>query len=181
MKYETSNSQKSYTGIIWGVSIVAVLIILVINYIPLQTRDDIFGIDIHTLPLFNAIFNGTSLLLLLCAFAMIKKGNIKAHRNFIFAAFTVTFFFLVTYLTYHTLAPSTSFGGDGALKYTYYIVLITHILTAPILLPLALFTVARGLTMQKEKHRKMARWTMPIWLYVNVTGVLVYILISPYY
>src|SRR5690625_6419537 len=115
MKYETSNSQKSYTGIIWGVSIVAVLIILVINYIPLQTRDDIFGIDIHTLPLFNAIFNGTSLLLLLCAFVMIKKWNINAYRNFIFAAFTVTFFFLITYLTYHTLAPSTSLDRKSVL------------------------------------------------------------------
>src|SRR5690625_2256378 len=112
---------------------------------------------------------------------MVRKGNIKAYRNFIFAAFAVTFLFLVTNLTYHTFAESTYYGGDGFFKYTYYYVLITHIFTAPILLPLSLFIVARGVTMQKEKHHKMARWTMPIWLYVNVTGVLVFILISLYY
>src|SRR5699024_8149445 len=108
-------------------------------------------------------------------------GNINAHRNFILAAFGATFLFLITYLTYHSLAGSTSYGGDGVLKYIYYIILISHIVLSTILLPLALFTLARGLNMQTEKHKKIARWTMPIWLYVSITGVLVYLLISPYY
>lgn len=181
MKIETKKTEKSYDALIWGISIFAVILILSINYMPISTRSTILGMDINVLPLINAILNGTSLTLLLCALVMIKRGNIKAHRNFVLSAFAVTFLFLITYLTYHTLADSTSYGGDGPLKYIYFVVLITHIFTAPILLPLSLFTLARGLTMQKEKHRKIARWTMPIWLYVNVTGVLVYLLISPYY
>lgn len=181
MKQQTINKNKSYTGLIWSISALAVIVILSINYLPISTTDTIFGMDIHVLPLINAILNGTSLILLICALIMIKQGNIRAHRNFVLSAFAVTFLFLITYLTYHTLAASTSYGGDGLLKYIYVIVLLTHIFTAPILLPLSLFTLARGLTMQKEKHRKIARWTMPVWLYVNVTGVLVYILISPYY
>ena len=79
------------------------------------------------------------------------------------------------------MAGSTSFGGDGMLKVIYYFVLITHIILSTALLPLSLFTLAKGLNMQVEKHRKIARWTMPIWLYVSFTGVLVYLLISPYY
>lgn len=181
MRIETKNTNRNYTPLIWSISILAVIIILTINYMPISQRSTIFGVDINILPLVNAIFNGTSLTLLLFALVMIKQGNVKAHRNFILAAFTVTFLFLITYLTYHTLAGSTTYGGDGFLKYTYFFVLISHIFTAPILLPLSLFTVARGLTMQKEKHRKIAHWTMPIWIYVNVTGVLVYLLISPYY
>lgn len=181
MKTETHKTNKTYATLIWSISILAVIIILTINYMPMSTRDTIFGMDINRLPLINAILNGTSLTLLLCALVMIKRGHIKAHRNFILAAFIVTSLFLITYLTYHTLVDSTSYGGDGPLKYVYFIVLITHIFTAPILLPLSLFTLVKGLTMQKESHRKIARWTMPIWLYVNITGVLVYLLISPYY
>jgi len=79
------------------------------------------------------------------------------------------------------MAGSTSFGGDGIMKMVYYFVLITHIILSTALLPLSLFTLAKGLNMQVEKHRKIARWTMPIWLYVSLTGVLVYLLISPYY
>jgi putative membrane protein len=84
-------------------------------------------------------------------------------------------------VTYHYLTESTSYGGGGPLKYVYFFILITHILLAIVIVPLALITVTRGLNMQVEKHRKIARWTMPIWLYVSLTGVLVYLLISPYY
>lgn len=173
--------QRNYTPLIWVLSIVAVIIILSINYIPRSTTNTVFGIDISILPLFNAIFNGIAFIFLVGALITIRKGNINAHRNFILAAFGATFLFLITYLTYHSLAGSTSYGGDGVLKYIYYIILISHIVLSTILLPLALFTLARGLNMQTEKHKKIARWTMPIWLYVSITGVLVYLLISPYY
>lgn len=173
--------QRNYTPFIWGLSIVAIILILALNYIPRSTTDTIFGIDLVVLPLVNAILNGIAFIFLIAALIAIMKGNIKVHRNFIFAAFGATLLFLITYLTYHTLAASTSYGGDGALKYVYYFVLISHIILAAANLPLALFTLTRGLNMQTEKHKKIARWTMPIWLYVSATGVLVYILISPYY
>lgn len=103
------------------------------------------------------------------------------HRNFIFAAFSTTALFLISYLTYHALAPSTSFGGEGIVKSIYYFVLITHVTLAPIVVALALFSLVWGLTRRISKHKKIARWTMPIWLYVSLTGVIVYLMISPYY
>lgn len=182
MSTEQNNvKQRNYSPYIWGLSVVAVILILSINYIPRTTTDTILGIDLTLLPLINAILNGVAFIFLVAALVTIRKGKIKAHRNFIFAAFAATLLFLVTYVTYHTLAGSTSYGGDSMLKYVYYFVLITHIFLSTILLPLSLFTLARGLNMQVEKHKRIARWTMPIWLYVSVTGVLVYLLISPYY
>lgn len=182
MEKETVNpEQRNFTPLIWVISAVAVVIILAMNYLPRSTTETIFGFDLTILPLANSIFNGISFILLVCALVMIKKGNIPAHRNFIIAAFISTFLFLISYLAYHAMAGSTSFGGEGFLKYLYYFILITHIFLSTILLPLSLFTLTKGLNMQVAKHRRIARWTMPIWLYVSVTGVLVYVLISPYY
>ena len=184
-KEDTTSSkdikQRNYSPLIWGLSVVAVIIILGTNYIPRSTTGTIGGVDITVLPLINAILNGIAFFLLIGALVAIKKKNIKLHRNFILAAFSATFLFLISYLTYHAMAGSTSYGGEGVLKYIYYFILITHIILSTSLLPLSLFTLAKGLNMQVEKHRKIARWTMPIWLYVSLTGVLVYLLISPYY
>lgn len=181
MDKKNQSTQRNYTSLIWGISIIAIILILAINYIPRSTTETIFGMRLTVLPLINAILNGFAFILLILALVMVKKGNIKAHRNYIIAAFCATFLFLITYLTYHALAGSTSFGGDGFLKYLYYFILISHIILSSILLPLALFTLTKGLNMQVEKHKKIARFTMPIWLYVSLTGVLVYLLISPYY
>src|SRR5690625_1454321 len=133
------------------------------------------------LPLMNAVFNRFAFLLLVCALIAILKRNITIHRRFIYAAFVTTFLFLITYVAFHYLAPSTPYGGDGFLAGLYYFVLITHILLAAAIVPLALTSVARAWNQEYERHKKIARWTMPIWLYVSFTGVLVYILISPYY
>jgi len=182
MKKETSSlKQRNYTPIIWVISVVAVIIILALNYLPRSTTNTIFGFDLTVMPLANAFFNGISFILLVCALVMIKKGNIPAHRNFIISAFISTFLFLISYLAYHAMAGSTSFGGDGFMKYLYYFILITHVFLSSILLPLSLFTLNKGLNMDVAKHKRIARWTMPIWLYVSLTGVLVYVLISPYY
>lgn len=173
--------QRNYNSLIWTLSAVAVVIILGINYIPRSTTGTIAGIELTVLPLLNAILNGFAFIFLILALVMIKKKNIIAHRNFIFAAFTATVLFLISYLTYHAMAGSTSFGGDGIMKMTYYFVLITHVILSTSLLPLSLFTLAKGLNREVAKHRKIARWTMPIWLYVSFTGVIVYLMISPYY
>lgn len=181
-KVETKHvKQRNYTPLIWVLSAVAVAIILGINYLPRSTTGTIFGMDLVVLPLINAILNGISFIFLVTALVMIKKKNIKVHRRFIFAAFITTFLFLISYLTYHAMAASTSFGGEGIVKGIYYFVLISHIFLAAAVLPLSLITLANGLNMKVEKHRKIARWTMPIWLYVSVTGVVVYLMISPYY
>lgn len=137
--------------------------------------------DYTFLPLFNAILNGFTFVFLSLAFYMIARKNVTWHRRFIFAAFTTTALFLVSYLTYHALSESTSYGGEGLLAGIYYFVLITHIVLAAVIVPLALFTLARGLRMNVPAHRKLARWTMPLWLYVSLTGVIVYVMISPYY
>jgi putative membrane protein len=133
------------------------------------------------LPLLNAIMNGSTFLFLLLSLYAIKQKNIKRHRNYILAAFGCTSIFLLSYLLYHFTTPSTKFGGDGALKYVYFIILVTHIFLAIVTVPLALISIGRGLNMEVSLHKKITRWTMPIWLYVSATGVIVYLLISPYY
>ena len=138
-------------------------------------------IDWMLLPMLNAIFNSFTFVFLLAALYFIKKRNVTMHRRFIFAAFASTTLFLISYVTYHAVTESTPYGGEGVLRYIYFFILITHIVLAAVIVPLALFTTVRGLTGQNERHRKIARWTMPLWLYVSLTGVLVYIMISPYY
>jgi putative membrane protein len=171
--------QRNYTPLIIGLSIAINVLVAILFFLPEYKGEITF--DVTLLPRLNAIFNSFTFVFLLAALYFIKQKNITLHKRFIFAAFTSTAFFLLSYVTYHYLTESTSYGGDGPLKYVYFFILITHILLAIVIVPLALITVTRGLNMQVEKHRKIARWTMPIWLYVSLTGVLVYLLISPYY
>lgn len=173
--------QRNYNPLIWVLSIFIVGVILGTYMLPKSSDGTVWGIELTVLPMLNAIFNSFTFLFLLTALIMIKKKNIKLHRRFIVAAFVTTFLFFISYLTYHSMAESTSYGGDGILMYIYYFILITHIVLAALIVPLALITLGRGLNMKVEKHRKIARWTMPLWLYVSLTGVLVYLMISPYY
>ena len=173
--------QRNYTPYIWVLTIIIIGVILGTNYLPRSTDGTIAGMELTVLPLINAILNGITFMLLICALVMIKKKNIQAHRNFMLAAFGVTLLFFLSYLTYHAMAGSTSFGSDGMVAYIYYIILISHVILAAVLVPLSLITLGRGLNMNVRKHRKIARWTMPIWLYVSLTGVLVYLFIFPYY
>lgn len=179
MRKNNSTNQRNYTPWIILVTIIVNLIVAGLFFMPKAERDIPF--DLTILPRLNAIFNSFTFVFLLTALFFILRKNIKMHRNFIFAAFTTTALFLISYLTYHGLAPSTSFGGEGIVKSIYYFVLITHVTLAPIVVALALFSLVWGLTRQISKHKKIARWTMPIWLYVSLTGVIVYLMISPYY
>ncbi|MBO1003696.1 DUF420 domain-containing protein [Pseudogracilibacillus auburnensis] len=179
MEKKQTLKERNYTPIIITLTIVINVIVTILFFLPKQDRDIPF--DLTILPRLNAVFNSFTFIFLLAALFFILRKNIHMHRNFIFAAFTTTTLFLVTYLTYHYLAPSTTYGGDGFLKSFYYFILISHISLAPIVVALALFSLTWGLTGNISKHRKIARWTMPIWLYVSLSGVLVFILISPYY
>jgi putative membrane protein len=171
--------ERNYTPLVITLSIVINALVAILFFLP--EAEGLDHIDWTILPMFNAIFNSFTFVFLLAAFYFIKVRNIKLHRNFIFAAFTSTTLFLLSYVTYHYATESTAYGGEGVIRYIYFFILITHILLAIAIVPLALLTTARGLNNQTAKHRRIARWTMPIWLYVSLTGVIVYLMISPYY
>ncbi len=139
------------------------------------------SMDLTVLPLFHALLNFTVSILLLASWYFIKNKKIKAHKTCNVIALVLSAMFLVSYVIYHSLTEPTSYGGEGLMKGIYYFILISHILLSAIILPIVLFTFLRAFTGQTERHRKLARWTMPIWLYVSITGVLVYLMISPYY
>ncbi|WP_270169727.1 DUF420 domain-containing protein [Paenibacillus sp. SYP-B4298] len=171
--------KRSFTLPIVIFSIVLVGTIGLLFFLPAYEGE--VGFDVTILPLLNAIYNLFTFSFLVISLIAVKKGNINRHRNFIMCAFVSTALFLVTYVVYHFLTEPTPFGGGPIMKMIYFFVLFSHILLAIVNVPLALIAVVRGFNMQIEKHRRIARWTMPVWLYVSATGVLVYILISPYY
>lgn len=171
--------KRNYKPFIWIVSFVLIGAIAVLSRLP--GIEDFDAFDLTILPLMNAIFNSFTFIFLVLALVMIKKRNIDAHMKFIYAALATTTLFLVTYVTFHFLSPSTPYGGEGILRYIYFFVLITHIVLAAGIVPLVLTTVTRAWNREVDKHRKIARITMPLWLYVAFTGVLVYLLIRPYY
>jgi len=170
---------KDYTKVIWILSIGINLLIGLAYFIPTIAISE--GYDFSYIPKLNAILNALTFLSLVGALIAIKKKKIIIHRNFIFAALIFTGIFLGSYLLYHFTTPSTKFGGTGLIKGVYLTILLTHIILAALIVPLALISIARGLNMKVEKHRKITKWVMPIWLYVSFTGVLIYLMISPYY
>ncbi|WP_107724488.1 DUF420 domain-containing protein [Desmospora activa] len=182
MDQQTENNQNQgfhYTPWVVGLTIAINLIILILFLLP--EADRFSHLDLTFLPMMNAIFNSFTTVFLAAALFFIKRKNITMHRRFIYAAFGSTSLFLITYLIYHGLAESTRYGGSGILAAIYYFILITHIILAAVIVPLALISFFRGINMKVEKHRKIARWTMPLWLYVSITGVIIYLMISPYY
>lgn len=170
---------RNYKPLIWALTLGINGLIIFAFFLPY--KEHFKGHILSFLPLLNAIMNGATFIFLLLALFAVKQKHIRLHRNFIFAAFSCTSVFLLSYLLYHFTTPSTRFGGTGILKYVYYFILITHILLAIITVPLALVTMGRGLNREVARHRKIARWAMPIWLYVSATGVVVYLMIAPYY
>ncbi len=139
------------------------------------------GFDVHVFAMANAIINSAVSVLLVLALVTVKNKNYVLHKKLMLAAMMLSVLFLVSYIAHHLLAGETKFGGTGALRYIYYFILLTHIPLAAIILPFILFTAYRGLTGEYANHKKLARYTWPLWLYVSITGVLVYLLISPYY
>jgi uncharacterized membrane protein YozB (DUF420 family) len=129
------------------------------------------------LPAVNATLNGISAILLVVAYAMIRTGRIEQHRRVMLAAFTTSSLFLISYLVYHAQVGSVPFTRQGFVRPLYFGILVTHVVLAAVTLPLALITLSRGLKARYARHRAIARWTLPIWLYVSVTGVLVYVLL----
>jgi len=133
--------------------------------------------SVHDLPAVNATLNAISGILLLVGYACIRARRIELHRKFMIAAFAASSLFLVCYVIYHAQVGSVRFTRQGFVRPIYFTVLITHVTLAAVVLPLAIVTLSRGLAAKYQVHRKIARWTFPIWLYVSVTGVLVYVLL----
>ncbi|MQA31851.1 MAG: DUF420 domain-containing protein [Luteitalea sp.] len=132
---------------------------------------------VHDLPAVNATLNALSGVLLLVGYVLIRKGRIQQHRRVMIAAFLTSSLFLVCYLTYHAQVGSVRFTRQGLVRPLYFSILLTHVVLAAAVLPLAVVTLSRGLKGRYPRHRAIARWTFPIWMYVSVTGVLVYVLL----
>ena len=139
------------------------------------------GLNVSGLPRMHAIINGTTAVLLAAAYVAIRSGRRKTHIGLMCTSFVLSCLFLISYVTYHSQAPQSHFGGEGWLRPTYFFILISHISLAPILVPFVLFTIARAVRGEFARHRRLARWTLPMWMYVAVTGVLVYLMMAPYY
>jgi putative membrane protein len=134
-------------------------------------------IDYTLLPSINASLNGVSALFLAAGWFFIRRREISRHRACMLSAFAASALFLTSYLVYHANVGSVPYPGQGPLRAVYYVILITHVLLAASILPLAIVTLSRALARRFDRHRRIARWTLPIWLYVSVTGVVIYVML----
>jgi uncharacterized membrane protein YozB (DUF420 family) len=138
-------------------------------------------LSVDNLPALNAVLNGTAGILLVIGYYYIRQGNMAAHKKVMISAFVVSSIFLVSYLIYHAHAGSTKFLGTGFIRPVYFSILISHIILAAAIVPMAIITMFRGLKERYDKHKRIARWTLPIWLYVSVTGVIIYVMLYHLY
>ena len=177
---ENSTIEKKFNKFIITVSILIPVVVAILFGVKLKD----FGYNVEPLsflPPIYATVNGITAVVLVAAVRAIKKGNRKLHERLMTTAIALSVTFLVMYVAYHMTADSTKFGGEGTIRYVYFFLLISHILLSIAIIPLVLFTYVRALAEHFDRHKKLAKITFPIWLYVAVTGVIVYLMISPYY
>ncbi|MGO4820419.1 MULTISPECIES: DUF420 domain-containing protein [unclassified Flavobacterium] len=174
------NLEQKYKKWIVILSVAIPLVVVILFSVNLRKM----GFDVAPLSFLPPIYagiNGLTAVLLVAAVIAIKNGNRKWHENLMKMAIGCSIAFLGMYVAYHMTSDSTKFGGEGIIKYVYYFILGTHIILSVIIIPLILITYVRALAGVFDKHKKIAKITFPIWLYVAVTGVVVYLMISPYY
>lgn len=193
------NNSKLYNTLIWIISVVVPLVVALLlfakwdydklifdlripNYEPIVIMENLpIAKPLTFLPPIYATINGLTAFILVVAVYYIKKGKRKIHENLIKVCIALSLSFLVMYIAYHLTSDPTSFGGSGAIAYLYFFILITHILLSIVVIPLVLISYLKASQSDFAAHRKIAKITFPIWLYVAVTGVIVYLMISPYY
>jgi len=176
MTQEETNSSKKYNVWIWICSIAIPIAVAVLFSIRIP------GVErLGFLPPIYASINGLTAILLVLAVIQIKKGNRKNHERLMKTCIILSVVFLLMYVTYHMTSDSTSYGGEGALRYIYLVILLSHILLSVVVIPFVLITYVRAISGRFKQHKKIARVTFPLWLYVAVSGVIVYLMISPYY
>jgi len=194
MSFIASSNEKTIKTIVYGTTIAICAVVTILNqkWIP---HPDVFPAFIYKLPALNAFLNGSCSVLLILSLLAIKRRNIALHKKLNLTAFVLSSLFLVSYVTAHYFIPDTKYGDldhDGfmsvdesaavsGIKPVYLIILLSHIFLAILVLPMVLLSFYYGLTDQREKHKKLTRFSYPIWLYVTITGVVVYLMISPYY
>jgi len=138
-------------------------------------------LEISDLPALNATLNGISAVLLATGYLLIRRGQVTLHKRCMLAALVSSTLFLTSYVTYHLHTGSRPFPGQGPIRVIYFAILLTHVVLAVVIVPLALITATRGLRSQFDRHVKIARWTLPLWLYVSVTGVVIYVMLYQLY
>ena len=179
MKAEIKKNDKLAKTLIYLVSAVVFLVVVSLRYLKFTNVD--LGFDVHLLAKANAIINGTVSVLLVAALVAVKSKNFELHKKLMKGAIFLSVIFLVTYIGHHMFAGETEFPKDSPMRGFYLVILSTHIVLAAIILPFILFTAYRALIAEFPEHKKLARYTWPIWFYVAVTGVIVYFMISPHY
>lgn len=176
MEVETKQPKNKYNLWIWIISIVVPVAVAVLFTVRIP------GVErMGFLPPIYATINALTAVILIISVIQIKKGNRKNHEFLMKTAILLSLLFLLLYIAYHMTSDSTKYGGDGIVKYLYYFILITHIILSITVIPFVLITYVRAITGKFEKHKAIARITFPLWLYVAITGVIVYVMISPYY
>ena len=176
MEVEAKQPKNKYNLWIWIISIVVPVAVAVLFTVRIP------GVErMGFLPPIYATINALTAVILIISVIQIKKGNRKNHEFLMKTAILLSLLFLLLYIAYHMTSDSTKYGGDGIVKYLYYFILITHIMLSITVIPFVLITYVRAITGKFEKHKAIARITFPLWLYVAITGVIVYVMISPYY
>jgi putative membrane protein len=170
-----------YKIILGTLGVVVPLLVAVLFYYKNIFRIEGADAYLRSLPALNAGLNSLTAVALLVGYYFIRQQNVLAHRAAMGTAFVLGGLFLISYVAYHSQVESTHFGGVGSIRTIYFLLLLTHISLAAVTVALVLFTLYFALTGQYTKHKRIARWTFPIWLYVSVTGVIVYFMIAPYY
>ncbi len=177
---ENSTVDQKYNKLIVLVSILIPVVVAILFGVKL--KDLGYNVEpLSFLPPIYATINGITAIVLVSAVVAIKKGNKAIHQRLMTLAIALSLAFLVMYVAYHMTADSTKFGGDGFIRFVYFFLLISHILLSIAVIPLVLITYVRALAAKFDQHKKIAKITFPIWLYVAVTGVIVYLMIAPYY
>lgn len=168
-----------YLIIIGILSVVVPVLVSLLMFIP-QTGK-LGDLNVSFLPHLHAVLNSATAIALIAGYIFIRNGQKQYHITAMVTAFALSFLFLISYVVYHYQAPPTRFLGEGIIRGVYFFILITHIILAAVVVPFVLLSIYFGISKQYQKHRKIVKWTFPIWLYVAVTGVIVYLMISPYY
>ncbi len=174
----TPNKDKFYLRIIWVLSVIVFALVLILSRRPKAEHIPNWA---TYLPMINAFLNGACSILLIISFYFILKKKVSIHRRLNITACILSTLFLLSYVTFHSFGVETTFPKDNPIRPLYIFILSSHIILAATVLPLVLISLYRGLTNQVVRHRKLTKWSFPIWLYVTVTGVVVYLMISPYY
>lgn len=173
---QTQQFIKKLDRVAWVLSIMVLALVIMMRRIKIETE-----FDFSMLPAFHALLNSIAAVMLIFGYRAIRQKKVAAHKLWMSSALVVSVLFLFSYVVYHITTPETKYGGEGLMRGIYFFFLITHVILAGLILPFILFTFIRGYSGAIERHRRLARWVFPFWLYVAITGPICYFMLKPYY